>query len=327
MRAIQAREAGGPEVLELVELPDPTPGPGQVLVKVAAAGVNFIDTYRRGGVYPMPFPHVVGSEGAGEVVALGGGVDDVAVGDRVAWSDAPDSYAELVLVNAARLVPVPDGVDMHVAAALPLQGMTAHYLATSTYPVQPGDDVLVHAAAGGVGLLLTQLVVAHGGRVIATVSTAEKEALAREAGADEVIRYDQLGDLTAELPKLVKDATGGKGVAVAYDGVGKTTFDASLASLRVRGMMVLYGGSSGQVPPFDIQRLNAGGSLFLTRPTLGFYTTTTDELRWRAKELFDAVQAGTLNVRIGARYALADAADAQRALEGRATTGKVILVP
>ena len=327
MRAIQAREAGGPEVLELVELPDPTPGPGQVLVKVAAAGVNFIDTYRRGGVYPMPFPHVVGSEGAGEVVALGEGVDGVAVGHRVAWSDAPESYAELVLVNAARLVPVPEGVDMQVAGALPLQGMTAHYMATSTYPVQPGDDVLVHAAAGGVGLLLTQLVVAHGGRVIATVSTAEKEALAREAGADVVIRYDQLGDLTAELPKLVKHATGGKGVAVAYDGVGKTTFDASLASLRVRGMMVLYGGSSGQVPPFDIQRLNAGGSLFLTRPTLGFYTTTTDELRWRAKELFDAVQAGTLNVRIGARYALADAADAQRALEGRATTGKVILVP
>jgi NADPH2:quinone reductase len=327
MRAIQAREAGGPEVLELVELADPTPGPGQVLVKVAAAGVNFIDTYRRGGVYPMPFPHVVGSEGAGEVVGLGDGVTDVAVGDRVAWSDAPASYAELTLVDAPRLVPVPAGVGDDVAAALPLQGMTAHYLVTSTYPVQPGDDVLVHAAAGGVGLLLTQLVIAHGGRVIATVSTAEKEALAREAGADVVIRYDQLGDLTAELPTLVKDATGGKGVAVVYDGVGKTTFDASLASLRPRGMMVLFGGSSGQVPPFDIQRLNSGGSLYLTRPTLGFYVATTDELRWRAKELFGAVEAGTLNVRIGARYPLADAAEAHRALEGRKTTGKVILVP
>jgi NADPH2:quinone reductase len=327
MRAIQAREAGGPEVLELVELPDPTPGSGQVLVKVAAAGVNFIDTYRRAGIYPVPFPHVVGSEGAGEVVALGEGVTDLAVGDRVAWSDAPDSYAELVPVSAERCVPVPDGVDLDIAAAIPLQGMTAHYLVTSTYPVQPSDDVLVHAGAGGVGLLLTQLVIAHGGRVIATVSTADKEALAREAGADVVIRYDQLADLTAELPKLVKDATGGKGVSVVYDGVGKTTFDASLASLKPRGMMVLFGGSSGQVPPFDLQRLNSGGSLFITRPTLGFYVATTDELRWRARELFEAVQGGKLHVRIGARYPLADAAEAHRALEGRKTTGKVILVP
>jgi NADPH2:quinone reductase len=327
MRAIQAREAGGPEVLELVELPDPTPGPGQVLVRVTAAGVNFIDTYRRGGVYPMPFPHVVGSEGAGDVVALGAGVTDITIGDSVAWSDAPDSYAELVLVDAARLVPVPDGVDMEVAAALPLQGMTAHYLVTSTYPVQAGDDVLVHAGAGGVGLLLTQLVVAHGGRVIATVSTAEKEALARGAGADVVVRYDQLADLTAELPPLVKEATGGKGVRVVYDGVGKTTFDASLASLKPRGMMVLFGGSSGQVPPFDLQRLNSGGSLFVTRPTLGYYVATTDELRWRARELFEAVQAGQLHVRIGGRYPLAEAAAAHRALEGRQSTGKVILTP
>ena len=327
MRAIQAREAGGPEVLELVELPDPTPAAGQVLVKVAVAGVNFIDTYRRGGVYPMPFPHVVGSEGAGEVVALGDGVTDLRLGDRVAWADAPASYAELVVVPADRLVPVPDGVGDDVAAAVPLQGMTAHYLVTSTYPVQPGDDVLVHAAAGGVGLLLTQLVVAHGGRVIGTVSTAEKEALARTAGADVVIRYDQLSDLTAELPALVKKETGGKGVAVVYDGVGKTTFDASLASLKPRGMMVLFGGASGQVPPFDLQRLNSGGSLFITRPTLGFYVATTEELRWRARELFEAILAGTLTVRIGARFDLADAAKAHRALEGRATTGKVVLVP
>ena len=325
MRAIQAREAGGPDVLELVDLPDPVPGAGEVLVRVAAAGVNFIDTYRRGGVYPMPFPHVVGSEGAGEVVRVGDGVPDVAVGDRVAWSDAPSSYAELVVVPAGRLLPVPAGVDIEVAAALPLQGMTAHYLAVSTYPVQPGDDVLIHAAAGGVGLLLTQLVVARGGRVIGTVSTADKERLAREAGADVVIRYDELADITAELPPLVKDATRGKGVAVVYDGVGKTTFDASLASLRPRGMLVLFGGSSGQVPPFDIQRLNGGGSLFLTRPTLGFYVATTEELRWRATELFEAVQAGTLNVRIGARFPLEQAAEAHRALEGRQTTGKVIL--
>lgn len=327
MRAIQAREAGGPDVLELVELPDPAPGPGQVLVEVAAAGVNFLDTYRRGGVYPMPFPHVVGSEGSGVVAALGDGVTGVAVGDRVAWSDQQGSYASLVVVPVERLLPVPDGVGFDIAASVPLQGMTAHYLVTSTYPVQPGDDVLVHAAAGGVGLLLTQLVVARGGRVIATVSTDEKEALARGAGADVVVRYDQLDDLTAELPKLVKDATGGKGVAVVYDGVGKTTFDASLASLRPRGMMVLFGGSSGQVPPFDIQRLNTSGSLFLTRPTLGFYTATPEELRWRASELFEAVQAGTLDVRIGARFAFADAADAHRALEGRATTGKVVLIP
>ncbi len=327
MRAIQAREAGGPDVLELVELPDPVPGPGQVLVRLAAAGLNFLDTYRRCGVYPMPFPHVVGSEGSGTVAALGDGVSNFAIGDRVAWSDAPSSYAELVLVSADRLLPVPDGVDLDIAAALPLQGMTAHYLATSTYPVQPGDDVLLHAAAGGVGLLLTQLVTTRGGRVIATVSTDEKEALARGAGADVVIRYDQLGDLTAELPKLVKDATGGKGVAVVYDGVGKTTFDASLASLKPRGMMVLFGGSSGQVPPFDIQRLNSGGSLFLTRPTLNYYTATREELLWRASELFEAVQVGTLDVRIGARFALADAAEAHRALEGRTTTGKVILLP
>jgi NADPH2:quinone reductase len=327
MRAIQAREAGGPDVLELVDLPEPVPGAGQILVRVAAAGLNFIDTYRRGGVYPMPFPHVVGIEGAGVVEAVGDGVSDLAVGDRVAWSDAPGSYAELVLVPADRAVRVPAGVDLELAAALPLQGMTAHYLVTSTYPVQAGDDVLVHAAAGGVGLLLTQLVVARGGRVIATVSTADKAGLATQAGADLVIRYDQLGDLTTELPKLVKDATGGKGVAVVYDGVGRTTFDASLASLRPRGMMVLFGGSSGQVPPFDIQRLNSGGSLFLTRPTLGFYIATTEELRWRTTELFDAVLAGTLDVRIGARFALGDAADAHRALEGRATTGKVILIP
>lgn len=327
MRAIQAREAGDADVLELVQLPDPAPGPGQVLVRVAAAGVNFIDTYRRGGVYPMPFPHVVGSEGAGVVVALGDGVTDVDLGDRVAWSDAAGSYAELVVVAADRTLPVPDEVDLEVAAAVPLQGMTAHYLAASTYPVKAGDAALVHAAAGGVGLLLTQLIVSRGGRVIATVSTADKEKLARAAGADTVIRYDQLGDLTSELPVLVKNATDGLGVHVVYDGVGKATFDASLASLRPRGMMVLFGGSSGQVPDFNLQRLNSGGSLFITRPTLGHYTATRQELVWRSGEVFEAVRTGSLDVRIGARFPLAEAADAHRALEGRATTGKVILVP
>ncbi|MHB1009144.1 MAG: quinone oxidoreductase family protein [Propionibacteriaceae bacterium] len=327
MRAVQAREAGGPEVLELVEVADPTPGRGQVLVKVAAAGVNFIDTYRRSGIYQVPFPHIVGSEGAGEVVALGPGVGGVSVGDRVAWSDAPGSYADLVVVPADRLLPVPDEVDLETAGALPLQGMTAHYLCSSTYPVQPGDTVLIHAAAGGVGLLLTQLVVARGGRVIGTVSTDLKAGLAHEAGADIVIRYDQLDDLTKDLPPRVREVTAGEGVAAVYDGVGKATFDASLASLRPRGMMVLFGGSSGQVPPFDIQRLNAGGSLFLTRPTLGHYVATTQELRWRGGEVFEAVRTGKLTVRIGARYTLADAVEAHRALEGRATTGKVILVP
>ncbi len=335
MHAIQAREAGSPDVLEYVDLPDPTPGPGEVLVKVAAAGVNFIDTYRRSGVYPMPFPHVVGSEGAGVVVALGKGVEDVAVDDLVAWCDAPGSYAELVAVPVDRLLRVPDGIDLEVAGALPLQGLTAHYLSTSTYPIQPGDPVLVHAGAGGVGLLLTQLAVARGGRVITTVSTAEKEALSREAGASAVIRYDQLGDLTAELPPLVIEAASGvaggnakeHGVAAVYDGVGKSTFDASLASLRRRGILVLFGGASGQVPDFNLQRLNAGGSLYVTRPTLGDYVAAPGELAQRGRELFEAVLAGKLSVRIGERFPLSEAAQAHRALEGRATTGKVILIP
>lgn len=324
MRAIQAQRAGGPEVLELVELPDPTPGPGEVLVRTAAAGVNFIDTYRRGGMYPMPFPHVPGSEGAGVVTEVAEDVADLAVGDVVAWNDSPTSYAELVRVKADRALRVPDGVDLNVAAALPLQGMTAHYLVTSTYPVQPGDVILVHAGAGGVGLLLTQLASARGARVITTVSTGEKEKLSRDAGAAEVIRYDLLKDLTAELPGLVRAVAGG-GVAAVYDGVGRSTFDASLACLRRRGIMVLFGASSGAVPPFDIQRLNSGGSLYLTRPTLGHYTATTGELRGRADELFAAVLDGSLKVRIGAGFPLEQAAEAHRALEGRATTGKVIL--
>ena len=327
MRAIMAREAGGADVLEYVELPDPEPGPGQVLVRVAAAGVNFIDTYRRAGVYPMPFPHVVGSEGAGEVVALGEGVTELAVGDRVSWDNAPGSYAELVAVPVSDAVRLPEGIDPVTAAALPLQGMTAHDLVSSTFEVRPGHDVLLHAGAGGVGLLATQLATARGGRVITTVGSAEKAALSKAAGAAEVIDYSTLADLTAELPPLVRAAAGGDGVHVVYDGVGKATFDASLASLRRRGLLVLFGGASGQVPPLDLQRLNAGGSLYVTRPTLAHYTATRAEIEWRMGELLDALLAGTLALRIGARYPLAEAADAHRALEGRQTTGKVLLLP
>jgi len=324
MRAIQALRAGGPDVLELVDLTDPTPGPGEVVVKTSAAGINFIDTYRRSGVYPTPFPHIPGSEGSGTVTAIGDGVTDLVAGDKIAWADSPHSYAEFVRVNASRALRVPDSVGLDVAAALPLQGLTAHYLVTSTYAVAAGDTLLVHAGAGGVGLLLTQLATARGARVITTVSTADKEQLSREAGAAEVIRYDLLQDLTTELPGIVRDLAGG-GVPVVYDGVGRSTFDASLACLRPRGLMVLFGASSGPVPPFDIQRLNAGGSLYLTRPTLGHYIASTEELRRRADELFAAVAGGTLDVRIGSRFPLAEARAAHEALEGRATTGKVIL--
>lgn len=325
MRAVLATEPGGPDVLVPDEIPDPLPGPRDLLVRLSAAGVNFIDTYRRSGVYAMPFPHVPGSEGAGVVEAVGREVRDVAVGDLVAWASAPSSYAELVVVPEAVALRVPDGVTEEVAAALPLQGLTAHYLVTSTFPVLEGQDVLVHAGAGGVGLLLTQLAAARGARVITTVGTPEKEALSRAAGASEVIRYTELGDLTAELPALVRDLTGGRGVHTVFDGVGASTFDASLASLRPRGGLALFGASSGPVPPFDPQRLNAAGSLFLTRPTLGHYTATRDELTRRADELFAAVAAGTLDVRVGATYPLTEAAEAHRALEGRATTGKVLL--
>ena len=327
MRAIHATEAGGPEVLSMVDLPEPTPGPGELVVDVAAAGVNFIDTYKRSGVYPMAFPHVPGAEGAGTVAGVGAGVEGFAVGDTVAWADARGSYAERVVVRADAALPVPAGVDVRTAAALPLQGMTAHYLVASTFPVQAGQTILLTAAAGGVGLLLTQLAVARGARVIGLVGSAEKERLARAAGAAEVVRYTELGDLTAELPALVREMTDGVGVDVAYDGVGKDTFGASLASIRRRGMLVLFGGASGQVPPVDPQRLNAAGSLYLTRPTLAHYTADRAELLWRARELFDAVAAGTIDVRVGAQFPLAEAGAAHAALEGRATTGKVLLVP
>jgi NADPH2:quinone reductase len=276
----------------------------------------------------MPFPHVVGSEGAGTVTAVGAEVTSVAVGDRVAWLDGSSgSYAERTTVAARAAVPVPPEVDLDTAAALMLQGVTAHYLATSTFPVRVGDVVLVHAGAGGVGLLLTQLVVDRGGHVISTVSTDEKADLARAAGAGEVIRYDLLEDLAADLPARVRELTEGVGVHTVFDGVGRATFDASLASLRPRGGLALFGGASGQVPPFDPQRLNAAGSVYLTRPSIGPYVATREELQMRTAELFEAVASGRLEVRVGARHALADAAEAHRALEGRRTTGKVLLLP
>jgi len=327
VRAITATAPGGPEVLSVVDVPDPVAGPDEVLVRVRAAGVNFIDTYRRSGVYAMPFPHVVGSEGAGVVEAVGSGITTIAVGDRVAWAAASGSYAELVAVRADAALVVPPDVSDQVAAALPLQGMTAHYLVTSTFPVGPGTTVLLHAGAGGVGLLATQLAVARGARVITTVGSADKEVLSRQAGAAEVIRYRELSDLTTELPALVRDLTDGRGVDAVYDSVGRDTFDASLASVRRRGTLVLFGASSGPVPPVDPQRLNAAGSVFLTRPTLGDYTADRDELDRRSAELFGAVADGSLDVRIGATYPLADAAEAHRALESRSTTGKVLLIP
>ncbi|GAA0616687.1 quinone oxidoreductase [Kutzneria viridogrisea] len=322
MRAVQVQTTGGPEVLRAVEVDDPVAGEGQLLVEVAASGVNYIDTYHRTGVYPLPLPFTIGLEGAGTVVAVGEGVTRFAVGDRVAWASAPGSYAEKVAVPQDQAVAVPDGVALDVAAGAMLQGLTAHYLTASTYPVQAGDDVLVHAAAGGMGLLLTQLVKARGGRVIGTVSNAEKEKLAREAGADEVIRYTEV-----EVAPEVRGLTGGEGVAVVYDGVGKDTFDASLDSLRVRGVLALYGAASGQVPPVDLQRLNSGGSLFVTRPSLGHHLRTREELEWRAGEVLGAVARGELTISIGARYPLSDARQAHEDLEGRRTTGKVLLQP
>ena len=318
-KAIVVPEAGGPEILRYEDVDLPEPGPRQVLVKVAAAGVNFIDTYKRSGVYPVSYPFIPGSEAAGTVVAAGleSGFRD---GDRVATAEGGGTYAAYTLMDADVALPVPAGVTDEAAAALMLQGMTAHYLCNSTFPVRDGQTALVHAGAGGVGLLLIQLLKAKGATVITTVSTEEKEALAREAGADHVLRYDGFAG-------QVRALTGGTGVDVVYDGVGAATFDGSLASLRTRGMLVLFGGASGQVPPFDIQRLNSSGSLFLTRPTLAHYLLTPEERQWRARELFDAVLAGTLDVRIGQTYPLAEASRAQADLEGRRTTGKVLLIP
>jgi len=319
--AVLVRATGGPEVLELSKVEPPSPGPGELLVDVAAAGVNYIDTYFRTGHYPTELPFLLGKEGAGTVVALGAGVDGFAVGDVVAWCGA-GSYASQVTLPAAAAVKVPDGIDKETAAAAMLQGLTAHYLVTSTYQVKPGDTVLVHAAAGGAGLLITQAAKARGGRVIGTVSTAEKEALARAAGADEVIRYTETDFVAA-----TREFTGGAGVAAVYDGVGKTTFDGSLASLAPRGMLVLFGQSSGAVSPVDPKRLNDAGSVFLTRPMLYHHIATREELEWRSGELFAAILAGRMSIRVGGRYPLAEARRAHEDLEGRRTTGKLLLLP
>jgi NADPH2:quinone reductase len=322
VRSVVVSRTGGPEVLELQERPDPEPAAGQVVVDLEAAGVNFIDVYQREGRYSLDLPFTAGTEGAGVVRAVGAGVSDVAAGDRVAWAMVNGTgYTSVAAVPADRVVPVPEGVTTEQAAAVLLQGMTAHYLCETTYPVRSGDDVLVHAAAGGTGLLLTQMVARKGGRVIATVSTEEKEALAREAGAAEVVRYDR-----EDVAERVRELTGGRGVAVVYDGVGRSTFDASLASLRTRGVLVLFGASSGPVPPFDPIRL-MGGSHFLTRPTLAHHAAEREELLSRARDVFAQVADGSLDVRIGARYGLDEAARAHEDLTGRRTTGKSLLVP
>jgi NADPH:quinone reductase len=322
MRAVIADQHGGPEVLRLIERDTPDPGPGQLLVEVAAAGVNFADIYARQGIPPYAgqVPFVLGSEGAGVVTAAGPGAEGFGPGDRVAWTGLPGGYAEQVVIPADRAVAVPDGMDLETAAAIMLQGMTAHYLVTDAYPVAAGDPVVVHAAAGGVGLLLTQMVKMRGGVVIATTSTPQKAELAQGAGADHVAGYDDFGAVAREV-------TGGEGAAVVYDGIGQATFDDSLAALRRRGYLVLYGAASGPVPPLDPQRLAAGGSLFLTRPTLVHYIVTRQELLSRADDLFRWVAEGTLTVRVGGRYPLDQAARAHEDLAARRTTGKLILLP
>jgi NADPH2:quinone reductase len=319
MRAIVVSATGGPEVLSYEDYPDPALNPGEVLVDVAASGVNFIDVYHRMGRYPLSLPFVPGNEGAGTVAAVGEDVEGVSVGDTVAWANVMGSYAEKAVVPVSHLLMVPQGVAPELAAAVTLQGLTAHYLTHSVHEVKPGDDVLVHAAAGGMGLLLTQIAKLRGARVIGTVSTEEKEELARQAGADEVLRYKGFAD-------AIRDLTG-SGVHVVYDGVGATTFAESLAALRPRGMMALYGQASGPVPPIDPQLLAKEGSLFLTRPSLGAYIATKDELAWRASDLYGWLASGRLQVHVSRRYALAEAAQAHEDLEARRTTGKLLLIP
>jgi NADPH:quinone reductase len=322
VKAIRIHETGGPEVLRLEEVPDPQPGPGDAVVRLEAIGLNFIEVYHRTGLYRSALPFTPGGEGAGRVVAVGQDVSGIKPGDRVASTSLRGSYAELAWAPIDKLVPVPDEVETSVAAAVLLQGLTAHYLATSTYPLAQGSWCLIHAAAGGVGLLLCQMAKARGARVIGTVSTEEKAALATQAGADHVVLYTRQ-DFVSEARRL----TGGRGVAVVYDSVGESTFEGSLNSLAPRGMLVLFGQSSGPVPPVDPQVLNAKGSLYLTRPTLTHYTASRDELLTRARDLFAWMEAGKLQVRIDRTYPLADAAAAHRALEGRETKGKVLLLP
>jgi NADPH:quinone reductase len=322
MKAIRIASFGGPEVLRLEDVRILAPRSGQVLVKVEAAGLNYIDVYHRTGLYPNALPFTPGLEGVGTVAALGPDVTSLRQGDRVAWASALGSYAEQVIAPAAQLVVVPAGIDSHTAAALMLQGMTAHYLSESTYPLKAGDTCLVHAAAGGVGLLLVQMAKARGARVFGTVSTDEKAALAREAGADEVILYTKQ-DFLAEVKRL----TGGRGLQVVYDSVGQSTFEKSLDCLALRGMLVLYGQSSGPVPAFSPGLLASKGSLFLTRPTLFHYVADRPSLEARASAVLGALASGRLKVRIGRTFPLAEAAEAHRTLEGRKTTGKVLLLP
>jgi NADPH2:quinone reductase len=320
MRGIQVKRHGGPEVLEYGELPDPTPGPGEALIRVRVAGVNFTDVYQRTGMYPGTLPFTPGVEGVGVVEKVGSGVTDVKVGDRVGWVMIKGAYAELAVIPAERLVPIPASIDDRTAAAILLQGMTAHFLLRDCYRVTRGEWILVHAAAGGVGLLMTQIAHRIGARIIGTTSTDEKAALAREAGADEIVLYTK-----EDFQQAARRITGGAGVSVVYDSVGKTTFDKSLDSLRPRGYMVLFGASSGPVPPLDPQVLNHKGSLYLTRPTLGNYVSTREELLGRAADLFDWVSKGELKVRAEHVYPLAEAAKAHADLEARKTTGKVLL--
>lgn len=322
MLAIRVKQPGGPEVLVPEEVPVPEPGPGQVRIRVKAAGVNFIDVYHRSGLYPLPLPMTPGSEAAGVVDAVGPGVEGFAPGDRVAHAMSVGSYAEYQVVNADRLVRVPEDLSFEDAAAAMLQGMTAHYLACSTFPLGPGHRALVHAAAGGVGLLLVQMAKLRGATVYGTVSTEEKAALARDAGADEVILYTR-ADFEAEVRRL----TDGQGVDVVYDSVGRTTFSAGLRCLKPRGYMVLFGQSSGPVDPLDPQVLNQRGSLFLTRPSLSHYAADPQELAWRAEELFGWIRSGQLKLRIDRTLPLARAEEAHRLLEGRATAGKLLLIP
>jgi NADPH:quinone reductase len=322
MRAVTIHETGGPEVLQVDDVEVSEPGPGQVRVRVEAAGLNFIDTYHRRGAYPLQLPTTLGVEAAGMVDAVGDDVDGLAEGDRVAYAGAPGAYAEYQLVPASAAVPVPDGIDAEQAAAVMLQGMTAHYLARSTFELSEGDTALVHAAAGGVGHLLTQICKLVGARVVATCGTEEKAELVRGYGADEVVVYTE-----DDFVDAVERFTDGRGVDVVYDGVGRATFERGLGCLRPRGMMALYGQASGAVEPLDPQELNRHGSIFLTRPSLGHYTADRSELEWRATDLFGWMTSGDLDVRVDRTFGLDQAADAHRYLEGRNTKGKVLLVP
>jgi NADPH2:quinone reductase len=324
MHAIEVTETGGPEVLRYVDVPRPTPGPGEVLIKSEVIGVNYIDTYYRTGLYPRELPFILGMELCGSIVDTGPDVDGFSAGDRVATPIASGSYAEFATAPTAVIAKVPDDVSSEIAASIMMKGLTSHYLLKSVYPVQGGDTVLIHAGAGGVGLILTQWAKLLGARVITTVSTPEKAQMSRQAGADEVLSYP---DDPGEFGQQVRALTGGAGVAAVYDGVGATTFDASLASLAIRGTLALFGAASGPVPPVDPQRLNTAGSVFLTRPGLAHHIRTSEEFTWRTTELFEAIGSGAITIEVGGRYPLSEAARAHEDLQGRKTTGSIVLLP